>query len=273
MKKVLIAHRGARTYFHENTLEAFEKSIQLKADMIEFDVRRAQNNLFVVYHDECINEKPIKDLAYEDICKFARLKVPTLDEVLKLTRNRIKLDIELKEEGYEKEVVNFVLKFLKEDDFVITSFNDNSLKTIKEAFPEIRTGLILGKSNPKNPFGTWISELFPFKRCQEINVDFLVPHWRLLKLGFLRRARKHKLPVFVWTVNEANLISKFLRDTRIDGIVTDKIEIAVQRRNNGQKHLTYFLCLFLFDYPAEHQRGAVGRSGPQSQSPNPYRNR
>jgi glycerophosphoryl diester phosphodiesterase len=232
MKKILIAHRGARTYFHENTLEAFEKAIRLNADMIELDVRRAQNNLFVVYHDECIDEKPVKDLAYEDIYKFSRLKVPTLEEVLELTRNRIKLDIELKEEGYEKEVVNFILKFLKEDDFVISSFNDNSLKIIKEAFPGIRTGLILGKSNPKNPFRTWLSELFPFKRCQKINVDFLAPHWRLLILGFLRRAKKHKLPVFVWTVNETNLISKFLRDTRIDGIITDKIEIAVKRRNN-----------------------------------------
>ena len=234
MKKVLIAHRGAHTYFHENTLKAFEKAIRLNADMIELDVRRAQNNLFVVYHDECIHEKPIKALAYNDICKFTRLNVPTLDEVLKLTRSRIKLDIEIKEEGYEKEVVNFILKFLKEDEFVITSFNDNSLKIIKEVFPEIRTGLILGKSNPKNPFRTWVSELFPIKRCQEINVDFLVPHWRLLKLGFLRRARKHKLPVFVWTVNEANLIARFLRDKRIDAIITDKIEIAVQLKQNSQ---------------------------------------
>jgi glycerophosphoryl diester phosphodiesterase len=234
MKKILIAHRGASTFLHENTLEAFEKAIRLNADMIEFDVRRTQNNRFVVYHDESIAEKPIKDLAYDDICQFTQLKVPTLDEVLKLARGRIKLDIEIKEEGYEKEVVNFILEFLKEDEFVITSFNDNSLKIIKEVFPKIRTGLILGKPNPKNPFGTRISELFPFKRCREIDVDFIAPHWRLLKLGFLRRARNHKLPVFVWTVNEANLILKFLRDTRIAGLVTDKIETAVQLKENSQ---------------------------------------
>jgi glycerophosphoryl diester phosphodiesterase len=234
MKKVLIAHRGARTYFHENTIEAFEKAIQLNADMIEFDVRRVKNNRFVVYHDESIAGKPIKDLAYDDICKFTQLKVPTLDEVLKLARGRIKLDIEIKEEGYEQEVINFILEFLKEEEFVITSFNDNSLKTIKEVFPMIRTGLILGKSNPKNPFRTRMSELFPFRRCQKINVDFLVPHWRLLKLGFLRRARKHKLPVFAWTVNEANLISTFLREPGIDGIITDIIETAVQLKQNSQ---------------------------------------
>jgi glycerophosphoryl diester phosphodiesterase len=234
MKKVLIAHRGARTYFHENTLEAFEKAIRLNADMIEFDVRRTQNNLFVVYHDESIAEKPIKDLVYDDICQFTQLKVPTLDEVIKLTRGRIKLDIEIKEEGYEQEVVKFILEFLKEDEFVITSFNDNSLKIIKEVFPKIRTGLILGKPNPKNPFRTRMSELFPFKRCRKINVDFIAPHWRLLKLGFLRRAGKHKLPVFVWTVNETKLITKFLRDTRIAGLVTDKIETAVQLKENSQ---------------------------------------
>jgi len=234
MKKILVSHRGACTYFQENTLEAFEKAIRLNADMIEFDVRRAQNNLFVVYHDESIAEKPIKDLAYDDICQFTRLKVPRLDEVLKLARGRIKLDIEIKEEGYEKEVVNFILEFLKEDEFVITSFNDNSLKIIKEVFPKISTGLILGKSNPKNPFRTRVSELFPFERCRKINVDFIAPHWRLLKLGFLRRARKRKLPVFVWTVNEVDLIWKFLRNPRIAGIITDKIETAVQLKENSQ---------------------------------------
>jgi len=228
MKKVLIAHRGARTYFHQNTLEAFEKAIRLNADMIEFDVRRTKNNLFVVYHDESVAGKPVKDLAYDDICKFTQLKVPTLDEVLKLAQGRIKLDIEVKEEGYEQEVVNFILEFLEEEEFVITSFNDNSLKIIKEVFPKIKTGLILGEPHPKNPFLTRISEFFPFKRCRKINVDFIAPHWRLLKLGFLRRARKNKLPVFVWTVNETNLIKKLLSDTRIAGLVTDKIETAVQ---------------------------------------------
>jgi glycerophosphoryl diester phosphodiesterase len=60
------------------------------------------------------------------------------------------------------------------------------------------------------------------------------PEYFLLKLGFLRRAGKHKLPVFVWTVNEKNLISKFFRDKSIDGIITEKIEIAVHLKKNSQ---------------------------------------
>ena len=42
MKKLVIAHRGASSMARENTLEAFQKAIDLRADMIEFDVRRTR---------------------------------------------------------------------------------------------------------------------------------------------------------------------------------------------------------------------------------------
>ena len=44
MKKLVIAHRGVSSMARENTLEAFQKAIDLRADMIEFDVRRTKIN-------------------------------------------------------------------------------------------------------------------------------------------------------------------------------------------------------------------------------------
>jgi glycerophosphoryl diester phosphodiesterase len=37
--------------------------------------------------------------------------------------------------------------------------------------------------------------------------------------------------VFVWTVNDEKMIWKLLQDERIDGIITDKPDLAISLRN------------------------------------------
>ena len=52
MKKTLVwAHRGASAYAPENTLEAFQKAVELKADGIELDVQQTKDGKLVVIHD------------------------------------------------------------------------------------------------------------------------------------------------------------------------------------------------------------------------------
>jgi len=199
--------------------------------MIEFDVRRAKDNVFIVYHDGLIQGKPVHDLVYEDMSQIAKdqgFDIPTVEEVLRRSRGRIKVDVELKEEGYEKEIVELLSGFLKEDHFVITSFHEPSLKIIKDSYPGIQVGLLLGKS--KAPPWTRISEFFPMKKCKKAQADFLVAHFKLLRLGFLERARRSRKPVFVWTVNDQEMIWKLLNDRRVYAIITDKPDLAVSLR-------------------------------------------
>jgi len=203
----------------------------LGADMIEFDVRRTKDNVFIVHHDESIQGKPLRELTYEKISKMARTQgfaIPTVEEVLKYTRGKIKLDVELKEKGYEKEIVEYLLKYFKEGQFVITSFNDSSLKIIKDNFPEIKVGLLLGKF--KAPLLTRISELFSMKKYKKARADFLVAHWRLLRVGFLERAQRSHKPVVVWTVNDEKMMGRLFKDRRVYAMITDKPDLAVSLR-------------------------------------------
>ncbi|MGZ3539082.1 MAG: glycerophosphodiester phosphodiesterase [Thermodesulfobacteriota bacterium] len=226
-----MAHRGAPGYAKENTIESFEKAVALGADMIEFDVRRTKDNVFIVYHDGLIQGKPVNDLVYEEINQMAKnhgFDIPTVGEVLKWSRGRIKLDVELKEEGYEKEIVELLSGYFKKDQFVITSFNESSLKIIKDSYPGIQVGLLLGKS--KAPPWTRISEFFPMKRCKKAQADFLVVHFKLLRFGFLERTRRSGKPVFVWTVNDEEMIWKLLNNRSVYAIITDKPDLAVSLR-------------------------------------------
>jgi glycerophosphoryl diester phosphodiesterase len=230
-KKLIIAHRGAPSYAKENTINSFKKAMALGADMIEFDVRRTKDNVFIVYHDGFIQGKPINEWTYKEIRKIARdqgFDLPTVEEVLKWSKGRIKLDVELKEEGYEKGIVELLSKYFKEDQFVITSFNDSSLKSIKDHYPDIKVGLLLGKF--RAPLLTRISEFFSTKRHQKAKADFLVAHWKLLRFGFLERAQRSRKPVFVWTVNDEEMMWKLLNDRRVYAIITDKPDLAVSLR-------------------------------------------
>lgn len=234
---MIIAHRGAPSFAKENTIESFEKAIALGADMIEFDVRRTKDNIFIAHHDESIQSKPIQELTYEKISEMARqqgFSIPIVEEVLKSTRGKIKLDVELKEEGYEREIIALLSKYFKEGQYVITSFNDFSLKTIKDNYPEIKVGLLLGKF--KAPLLTRISEFFPMKRSKKANADFLVVHWKLLRLGFLERARRNHQPVIVWTVNDEKMMRRLFKDGRIYAMITDKPDLAVSLKKTLQQH-------------------------------------
>jgi glycerophosphoryl diester phosphodiesterase len=232
-RHLIIAHRGASEMAKENTLESFKRAIDLGADMIEFDVRRTKDHVLIVHHDKLIEGRPVHELTYQEISKIAGnlgWLTTTLEEVLKATHGKTRLDVEIKEKGYEREVVELLTGYFNKDQFVITSFHDLCIRRIKEDYPDIRAGLILGVSKPEKFILTRVSEFFPAQRCRGAKADFLVPHWRLLWFGFLDRAKRENKPVFVWTVNDRRKIWKMLHDERIDAIITDKPDLAISLR-------------------------------------------
>jgi glycerophosphoryl diester phosphodiesterase len=139
---LVVAHRGASAIAPENSIEAFEKAIELGADMVEFDVRRSADGILVVSHD------PLPPPG-----------APTLEEVVGLCTGRIALDVELKEAGLEDEV----LRVASGSDFVVTSFLPEVVAVTKQLRPDIRVGMLLNSETvPQTP------------------ADFLAPRYELL---------------------------------------------------------------------------------------------
>ncbi len=238
-RPIIIAHRGASALAGENTIESFEKAIQIGSDMIEFDVRRTKDHVLVAHHDRLVHETLISDLTYREIEKRLRSRrshVATIEEIVKSARGKTRVDVDIKEEGYEDEVIELLARYLETDEFVVTSFNDASLKTIKSNYPSVSAGLILGRPRPKKYVGTRISELFPMRRCRNAKADFLVPNFRLMRFGFLKRAERNRMPVYVWTVNDERMMERFLKENRVQGIITDRPELAVKVRNRIFPH-------------------------------------
>ncbi|NEQ12882.1 MAG: glycerophosphodiester phosphodiesterase [Moorea sp. SIO3E2] len=226
----IIAHRGASNCAKENTIEAYEKAIELGADFIEFDVRITKDGVLISHHDPMIANKAISQLSFAEINRIAGqqgFRVPTVEEVLRLTTNKIKLAVELKEEGYEEKVMALVMGYTNIDDFVILSFNIPSLRWIKSNYPEVKTGLLLSKKN--NKFLIILLRVFGilvFQKLIRFTPDILALQWETLKFGLLKIAAKQGKPVFVWTVNDQKTIGKLLNDNRVHGIITDRPDLA-----------------------------------------------
>ena len=115
---LLIGHRGANKIAPENTLKAFQKAIDLKADYVEFDVHQSKDGEIVVIHDS----KTLRTTGYKGVIEEMNLKeikeldagegekIPTLDELLHLTKGKIGLQLEIKTPGMAQKIVSALKK-------------------------------------------------------------------------------------------------------------------------------------------------------------------
>lgn len=243
----IVAHRGNTAQVEsENTIAAFSAAMSILGEcsthssipQIEFDLRLSRDGFVIIYHDRTIDGLEISDLDYQQLQSIAQSKgfeIPLFEDLLKLCsdsvaaplRRQIALDIEIKEEGYEERVIALATQYLSYDRFVIKSFNDRSVRKIKDLDPQIKVGLLLGKVTGKFPLLSILAQFFPEYRILKTGADFVAPHFRLLRFGFLWRMQLLNTEVFVWTVNEERRLMKLLKSKYIAAVITDRPELAL----------------------------------------------
>lgn len=101
------AHRGWRSHYPENTMEAFRAALDLGVDQLETDVRITKDGELVLIHDATVDrttngtgkvcEMTLAQLRELDAGNGT--KIPTLKEFMELVKDHptITLDLELKE--------------------------------------------------------------------------------------------------------------------------------------------------------------------------------
>ena len=224
---MVAAHRGYAAAATENTLAAFDAAIAAGADMIEFDVRRTRDGELIIFHDGQAGGHPVGGLSRDEIEAAAGVRPPLLAEVLAACAGRTRLDVELKEDGYVPEVMAALREAADPAQMIVTSFLPDVVAQAKDAFPNLRTGLLIGDGGAWTDLPARVRELYPVTLAQRVRADYLAPHYRLAALGVLRRAAAAGLPCLLWTVNSATLIRKYAADSRVAAIITDVTAEAV----------------------------------------------
>jgi len=235
----VIAHRGASYYAPENTMAAFELAHEMNADMIELDVLLSSDQVPVVLHDPHLKRTTngngnAQDFTTKELKKldagtwfsseFRDEKIPTLQEVLEWASGKIALNIEIKPEavtvdainGIEAKTVQLVKEAEMEKHVVFSSFDYRAVGRIKKRNPEMITALLYNKKISENKNLVWLANHY--------NADGMNLNWSEVYPERLKQLREHNIPVWVYTVNEPELM-KHLINRGISGIFSDRPDL------------------------------------------------
>ena len=234
----IVAHRGAAGKAPENTMASIRQAIEDKADWIEIDVQETADGDIVVMHDSDfmklagnklkIWEATLPLLADIDIGSwydpaFSDERVPTLKQVLDVSRGKAKVVIELKYYGHDKNLEQRVVDIVENagmvDETAIMSLKYDAVKKMHSLRPDWKIGLLSA---------TAIGDL------SSLDADFLAVAMGMASAGFVRRTHEAGKQVFVWTVNDPVSMSRMI-SLGVDGIITDEPEMARQVLTEREK--------------------------------------
>jgi glycerophosphoryl diester phosphodiesterase len=122
---LVAAHRSAHLVNPENSLSAIKDAIEIGADIIEVDVRKTKDGVYVLLHDENIDRTTtakgkVSDYTYDELKAIPLLqngqptneRIPTFESALRAAKDRIMVDIDFKLDSTE-DAIN-VCKLIRE---------------------------------------------------------------------------------------------------------------------------------------------------------------
>ncbi|MDN3678108.1 glycerophosphodiester phosphodiesterase family protein [Flavobacterium paronense] len=211
-----IGHRGAKGYVAENTLDSFQKAIELGVDGIELDVHLSLDEKVMVIHDDTIDRTTlgkgfVKDISSSELETFG---IPTLEAVFELVNRNCFINVELKTYETADKVVEIIEKYVAEkhwkyEHFIVSSFDWNALQQVVFLNDKIRIG-ILTESD--------LDLALAFAKF--IKAYSVHPYYQLLTEENVNQMQSKNFKVYPWTINEQEAII-FVKSLNVDGIISD----------------------------------------------------
>ncbi len=213
-KCINYAHRGASDYAPENTIKSYDLGIGMGANGIELDLQKTKDGKIVIFHDEKLDDKSnckgkIKEYTYEELLKYdfgswfnnkyqnERI-VLFEDFAKKYFEQKLTFAIELKESGFEQDVVNIINKYKKHNHYYITSFKYEALENIYKIDKNIKKSwLIKGKIN---------SEVI--EKAKKIELSQICPSAEIVDEEQIKLANNNGFGVRIWGVLNTDLMEK-----------------------------------------------------------------
>ncbi|MFC3750288.1 glycerophosphoryl diester phosphodiesterase membrane domain-containing protein [Paenibacillus sp. GCM10012306] len=225
-KAEIMAHRGYVSKGPENTIEAIQGAIEAHADYAEIDVLETKDGDLAVIHDTNLKRltgthAQVYDLTMDELRELQVKqgsftgRISSLAEVMNVARGKIKLNIEIKTHGKEKNLVETFIRIMRENHFenesVVQSLNYEIVQQVKAAAPDLQVGYIMFAGVPD---------------MGRIAADFVVMEEYMVKESVIASAKRYHKPIYVWTVNDKDSMRRFF-SMGVDGIITDYPEDAI----------------------------------------------
>ena len=214
-------------------MAAFEKAVELGADVLELDLHLTRDHELVVIHDDSLDRttdghgpvhgRSLKDLERLDAGvwfgqDFAGQRIPTLSEVLDRFAGKVPLALEIKAgstffPGIEEKVVSVLRRHSAIEHSAVASFDHYALRRVKEVEPALRTAaLLVGRPVSISAIAG------PGK------ADAMALEASLVTRTEVEACRAAALQLVLWVVNEPAQMRHFI-GLGVDGIITDRPDL------------------------------------------------
>jgi len=235
---VKMGHRGAKGHAPENTMESFQKAIDLGVDYIELDVHLTKDNHLVIHHDYKLGRTfdgkgKIAKMTMAEINKLHNKEnneqIPHLSTVLDKFKGNVKFNIEVKTKQGAAALCKMIKKRKMHHDIMVSSKHVGLLLKIKKELPEIKTGIlhqVAGNKLTAAIFAFLSILLFPVHRhvilyqAKKCRADYVHPAYPIATKRFIKKMQKKGYKVNAWGAKKQWTIN-LLKKRKVDGIITD----------------------------------------------------
>jgi len=141
-----LIHRGIVNKIHkENLLKSFQQSFK-KGYGIETDIHATKDEKFICFHDFTLrrifkNKSSVKNLNYSAIEKISEGKIPLLNDLLKASKNKYFLFIEIKPVFSKKLLKKLVKETSKFSKCIFISFKHKNIYDLLKINKKTKVGL------------------------------------------------------------------------------------------------------------------------------------
>jgi glycerophosphoryl diester phosphodiesterase len=244
-KPRLYGHRGSSADFPENTLPAFAAALEAGMAYLELDVRATADGTVVVLHDEtllrtCGVDRPVHELSLAELRRLDAgatfsadggqtypfrgrgIVVPTLEELLNAFPDAL-FNIEIKQESpaIEDNTLQVIRAAGRADAVLLAAESDTVMARLRPLCPDIPTSFSYGELAT---FFAWLERGAPNgyrPPAAALQIPETYQGRQLVSPATLQAAHALGLEVHVWTVNEADDMTRLLH-MGVDGLMSDR---------------------------------------------------
>ena len=220
---MLGGHRGDPARHPENTLASYRSAIELGCDMVECDVHLTADGELAVIHDHLL-ERTTNGHGMVGAHTLAELreldagggeKIPLLEEVIELCRDRVGLVIEAKQNpipypGLEEKLVATLREAEMIPQVSVISFHHGCIRHLKEIAPDLDAGIV-DASRPVDPVAM----------LRAARAELFSCYWGTLEPSLVAEVHAAGCAVGVWTVDD-DLGLAWMRACRPDSVFTNR---------------------------------------------------
>jgi glycerophosphoryl diester phosphodiesterase len=237
----VIAHRGLATEVAENTLLAFLRAMAVGAPYLELDVHASSDGVAMVSHDADLKRLTGRDDRVGDLTQAELRRIElgdgqhfvSLAELLDALPDA-RLNIDIKSAAAVKPTVVAIRLARARDRVLIASFSDKRRRAAVRLLPGVATSA----SSTSTAFALLGAKLgisaLTRRALRGVHAVQVPQSYGVIRIAtprVIQSFQKAGVEVHIWTINDRDTMDRLL-DLGIDGLVTDRADVAVRLLND-----------------------------------------